>query len=138
MRSSSKSKPTRYCSKWPVRPVARRGRPPRRRAARGASPPAALPALGGGGGEVPRPAAAKLLAENNLSAANVAGSGKDGRVTKGDALAAVKGGVQSTAAVIPTGVPTKALTQVSAPAAKERSEERRVGKECRSRCSPYH
>ncbi len=62
------------------------------------------------------PAAAKILAEANLSAAQVAGSGKDGRVTKGDALAAVAGGVKSTAAVIPTGVPTKALPQVAAPA----------------------
>ena len=34
------------------------------------------------------PSAAKILAENNLSANQVAGSGKDGRVTKGDALAA--------------------------------------------------
>jgi 2-oxoglutarate dehydrogenase E2 component (dihydrolipoamide succinyltransferase) len=65
------------------------------------------------------PAAAKLLAENNLSASAVAGSGKDGRVTKGDVLAAVAGGVKSTAAVIPTGVPTKALPQVAAPASKE-------------------
>jgi 2-oxoglutarate dehydrogenase E2 component (dihydrolipoamide succinyltransferase) len=32
------------------------------------------------------PAAAKILAEKNMSAADVAGSGKDGRVTKADAL----------------------------------------------------
>ena len=37
------------------------------------------------------PAAAKLLADNNLSVGDVAGSGKDGRVTKGDVLAAVAG-----------------------------------------------
>ena len=60
------------------------------------------------------PAAAKLLAENNLSAANVAGTGKDGRVTKGDALAAIKAG-----AAIPTGAPKAALPQVAAPALKE-------------------
>ena len=92
-----------------------------------AAPAAAAPAAaatGGNKGDVAMPAAAKLLAENNLSAANVAGSGKDGRVTKGDALAAIKGGVQSTAAVIPTGVPTKALPQVSAPAAKQDLGER--------------
>ncbi|MPT49640.1 MULTISPECIES: 2-oxoglutarate dehydrogenase complex dihydrolipoyllysine-residue succinyltransferase [Delftia] len=88
-------------------------------AAAPAAAPAAAAATGGSKGDVAMPAAAKLLAENNLSAANVAGSGKDGRVTKGDALAAIKGGVQSTAAVIPTGVPTKALPQVSAPSAKE-------------------
>jgi 2-oxoglutarate dehydrogenase E2 component (dihydrolipoamide succinyltransferase) len=92
-------------------------------AASAAAAPAAA-ATGGNKGDIAMPAAAKLLAENNLSAANVAGSGKDGRVTKGDALAAIKGGVQSTAAVIPTGVPTKALPQVSAPAAKQDLGER--------------
>ena len=67
------------------------------------------------------PAAAKLLADNNLSVSAVAGSGKDGRVTKGDVLAAVAGGAKAAAApsVIPTGVPTKALPQVAAPAGKE-------------------
>lgn len=68
------------------------------------------------------PAAAKLLADNNLSVSAVAGSGKDGRVTKGDVLAAVAGGAKAAVAapsVIPTGVPTKALPQVAAPAGKE-------------------
>jgi 2-oxoglutarate dehydrogenase E2 component (dihydrolipoamide succinyltransferase) len=37
------------------------------------------------------PSAAKLMAENNLSAAQVGGSGKDGRVTKGDVLATLSG-----------------------------------------------
>ncbi len=81
-----------------------------------AAPVAAAAAAGGNKGDVAMPAAAKILAEANLSAANVAGTGKDGRVTKGDALAAVAGGVKSTAAVIPTGVPTKALPQVAVPA----------------------
>ncbi len=68
------------------------------------------------------PAAAKLLADNNLSVSAVAGSGKDGRVTKGDVLAAVAGGAKAAVAapsVIPSGVPTKALPQVAAPAGKE-------------------
>jgi len=43
------------------------------------------------------PSAAKILAENNLSAGQVAGSGRDGRVTKGDALNAVAGGAKATA-----------------------------------------
>jgi 2-oxoglutarate dehydrogenase E2 component (dihydrolipoamide succinyltransferase) len=75
---------------------------------------------------VAMPAAAKLMADNNLSSGSVAGTGKDGRVTKGDVLSAVAGGVQSTAAVIPTGVPTKALPQVSAPTVDfgERPEQR--------------
>ncbi len=79
---------------------------------------AAAAATGGAKGNVAMPAAAKLLADNNLSVGAVAGTGKDGRVTKGDVLAAVAGGVQSTAAVIPTGVPTKVLPQVTAPVAK--------------------
>src|SRR3990167_334339 len=91
-----------------------------------AAPAAAAPAAtvaagaasGGAKGDVAPPAAAKLLADNNLSVGAVAGTGKDGRVTKGDVLAAVAGGVQSTAAVIPTGVPTKVLPQVTAPVAK--------------------
>lgn len=70
------------------------------------------------------PAAAKLLADNNLSVGAVAGSGKDGRVTKGDVLAAVAGGVKSTAAVIPTGAPTKSLPQVASPAAAQDLGER--------------
>ena len=87
-----------------------------------AAAPAAAPAAAGGSkGDVAMPAAAKLLADNNLSVGDVAGSGKDGRVTKGDVLAAVAGGAKAAAApsVIPTGVPTKALPQVAAPAGKE-------------------
>ncbi|MGX5661236.1 2-oxoglutarate dehydrogenase complex dihydrolipoyllysine-residue succinyltransferase [Diaphorobacter nitroreducens] len=93
------------------------------------APAVAAPAAAGGSkGDVAMPAAAKLLADNNLSVGDVTGSGKDGRVTKGDVLAAVAGGVKSTAAVIPTGVPTKALPQVAAPSSAadlgERPEQR--------------
>ncbi|MBU0746518.1 MAG: 2-oxoglutarate dehydrogenase complex dihydrolipoyllysine-residue succinyltransferase [Gammaproteobacteria bacterium] len=93
-------------------------------AAATASAPAAAPAAAGGSkGDVAMPAAAKLLAENNLSASAVAGTGKDGRVTKGDVLGAVAGGAAKAAvaapSAIPTGVPTKALPQVAAPAGKE-------------------
>ncbi|MDO8287313.1 MAG: 2-oxoglutarate dehydrogenase complex dihydrolipoyllysine-residue succinyltransferase [Rhodoferax sp.] len=79
---------------------------------------------------VAMPAAAKLLADNNLSVNAVAGTGKDGRVTKGDVLGAVAAGVatKSVATVsIPTGAPTKVLPQVAAPAALhlgDRPEER--------------
>jgi len=75
---------------------------------------------------VAMPSAAKLMADNNLASGTVAGTGKDGRVTKGDVLSAVAGGVQSTAAVIPTGVPTKTLPQVAAPSVDlgERPEQR--------------
>jgi 2-oxoglutarate dehydrogenase E2 component (dihydrolipoamide succinyltransferase) len=75
---------------------------------------------------VAMPAAAKLMADNHLASGSVPGTGKDGRVTKGDVLSAVAGGVQSTSAVIPTGVPTKALPQVAAPSVNfgERPEQR--------------
>ncbi len=81
-----------------------------------AAAPAAAAAASTSKAGVAMPAAAKLMADNHLAAGSVAGTGKDARVTKGDVLAAVAGGVQSTAAVIPTGVPTKALPQVAAPA----------------------
>ena len=85
-----------------------------------AAPVAAVAAAATGGSKsgVAMPAAAKLLSENNLSASAVAGSGKDGRVTKGDVLAAVAGGATKTvaASAIPTGVPTKSLPQVATPA----------------------
>ena len=88
-------------------------------AAAAPAPVAAAPAAAGGGkGGIAMPAAAKILAENNLAAANVPGTGRDGRVTKGDALAAVAGGVKA-AAAIPTGVPTKTLPQVAAPVAPD-------------------
>ena len=63
---------------------------------------------------VAMPAAAKLMADNQLAAGSVSGSGKDGRVTKGDVLAAVAAGAKP--AAIPTGVPTSSLPQVAAPA----------------------
>ncbi|NHT76053.1 2-oxoglutarate dehydrogenase complex dihydrolipoyllysine-residue succinyltransferase [Rhizobiaceae bacterium CRRU44] len=46
----------------------------------------------------PAPAAAKMLAENNVQAADVDGSGKRGQVLKGDVIAAVNRGLQAPAA----------------------------------------
>ncbi|NRR34339.1 2-oxoglutarate dehydrogenase complex dihydrolipoyllysine-residue succinyltransferase [Oxalobacteraceae bacterium] len=77
-------------------------------------------------GDVAMPAAAKILSEANLSASQVAGSGKDGRVTKGDALAAVAVKPAAPAALAPAAA-KPALQQVAAPAAPnlgERPEER--------------
>ncbi len=89
-------------------------------AAPAAAPAAASPA-GNSMSGVAMPAAAKLMADNNLAAGSVAGSGKDGRVTKGDVLAAVASG-----ASIPTGAPTATLPQVAAPAARTRIEKLRL------------
>ncbi len=92
-------------------------------AAAAPAPVAAAPAAATGGSkaDVAMPAAAKLLADNGLSTGQVAGSGKDGRVTKGDVLQAVASGATKPAAAapaapaIPTGVPTSALPAVQAP-----------------------
>ena len=98
-------------------------------AAAAVAPAAAVAtAAGGSKGDVAMPAAAKLLADNGLSVSAVSGSGKDGRVTKGDVLAAVAGGVKSAAPAvsIPTGAPTQSLPQVAAPSVDlgERPEQR--------------
>lgn len=52
-----------------------------------AAAPTAAPASSAAAG-VASPAASKILAEKGVDAASVAGTGRDGRVTKGDALAA--------------------------------------------------
>ena len=73
-----------------------------------AAAPAAAPAKAAPAAKVfaaaAAPSAAKILAENNLSAAQVAGSGRDGRITKGDALNAAAGGTKS-AAIPSTSIP---------------------------------
>ena len=77
---------------------------------------------------VAMPAAAKLMADNGLAPGSVAGSGKDGRVTKGDVLSAASApkAAVATAVAIPTGAPTKVLPQVAtvAPDLGDRPEER--------------
>ena len=72
---------------------------------------AAAPVAASAGG-VASPAAAKIMAENGLNA--VAGSGKDGRVTKGDALAAASGAAV-TASSIPAPAAGASLPAVKAP-----------------------
>ena len=81
--------------------------------------PAAPTANAGAGSKagVAMPAAAKLLADNNMAVGAVSGTGKDGRVTKGDVLAAVADGSAAktvAASPIPTGAPATVLPQVVA------------------------
>ena len=81
---------------------------------------------------VAMPAAAKILADNNMSAGQVDGSGKDGRVTKGDVLNALDAKKAAPApAPAPVAAPAAAakpaLQQVAAPTALnlgDRPEER--------------
>jgi 2-oxoglutarate dehydrogenase E2 component (dihydrolipoamide succinyltransferase) len=87
---------------------------------------AAAPA-GASKGDVAMPAAAKLLADNGLAVGDVAGSGKDGRVTKGDVLAAVAGGAKPAAVPAPVAAPVpaavaKPLPAVAAPAVQNLSD----------------
>jgi 2-oxoglutarate dehydrogenase E2 component (dihydrolipoamide succinyltransferase) len=85
-------------------------------AAAPAATPAA-PAASASKGDVAMPAAAKILAEKGLSPTDVAGTGKDGRVTKGDALAAdVKPAAAAAPLVVPaTPAVAKPLPAVAAP-----------------------
>ena len=82
-----------------------------------ASAPAASPvASAPSKGAVAAPSASKLMAENNLNASQVSGTGRDGRVTKGDVLQAVAGGAKSTPASSPLPMSSLSLG--------ERTEER--------------
>ena len=74
-------------------------------------------ATGGSMAGVPMPSAAKLMADNSLAAGSVPGTGKDGRVTKGDVLGATAvGSIKSVAvSAIPTVVPTTSLPKVASP-----------------------
>jgi 2-oxoglutarate dehydrogenase E2 component (dihydrolipoamide succinyltransferase) len=100
---------------------------------------AAAPTAGSGGAraDIAMPSAAKILADNSLTPADATGTGRDGRVTKGDAIAAVanKGAVPAPAAPgvsvsapapLQQQAPKAALPQVAAPSANlgERPEER--------------
>lgn len=63
-------------------------------------------ASAGGSSMPPAPAAAKVAADNNISADQVEGSGKRGQVLKGDVLAAVaKGGASASASAAPAAAP---------------------------------
>ena len=69
---------------------------------------------------VAMPAAAKLMADNQLAAGSVPGTGKDGRVTKGDVLAAVTSAAVAPKVIAAPTMPERAvatlLPQVAAPA----------------------
>ena len=63
---------------------------------------------------VAMPSAAKLMADNQIAPGSVAGSGRDGRITKGDVLAATGAAPKApvVATAIPTGVLAPSLPQV--------------------------
>ncbi len=93
-------------------------------AAPAAAPAAAAPAAANKG-DVAMPAAAKILSEANLSASQVTGTGKDGRVTKGDALAAAAKPAPAVAPLAPAAAkPALQQVAVAAPNLGDRPEER--------------
>lgn len=71
--------------------------------------PAAPASASNSAAGIASPAAAKILADKGVSAASVAGSGRDGRITKGDALGA------SSAPAAPAAAPKVALANPSVP-----------------------
>jgi 2-oxoglutarate dehydrogenase E2 component (dihydrolipoamide succinyltransferase) len=84
-----------------------------------ASPkPAAAPAPAAGGAMsgVAMPAAAKMMADQGIAAAQVSGTGRDGRITKGDVIAAAERGAKAPALqVAPAPAARPALPEVKAP-----------------------
>ncbi|AYG67645.1 MULTISPECIES: 2-oxoglutarate dehydrogenase complex dihydrolipoyllysine-residue succinyltransferase [unclassified Rhizobium] len=86
-----------------------------------AAAPVAAPAVSAPASSMPpAPAAAKLLAENNLSADQVEGSGKRGQVLKGDAIAAVVKAASAPAAASAAPVAARAPTAVEDVSREER------------------
>lgn len=81
---------------------------PAAKAAPAPSAPAPAAMAGGGGGMGLSPAVAKMTAEQGLDANKIPGTGKDGRVTKGDVISYVEnGGAKAPAPTLGTPAPAK-------------------------------
>jgi 2-oxoglutarate dehydrogenase E2 component (dihydrolipoamide succinyltransferase) len=103
-------------------PAAPKAEAPKAEAPKAAAPaaPAAAPAAASAAKDS-GPAVARIAAESGIDPAQVAASGKDGRVTKGDMLAAIASGLTAAPAAAPAPV------QVRAPSAPDdASREERV------------
>jgi 2-oxoglutarate dehydrogenase E2 component (dihydrolipoamide succinyltransferase) len=101
-----------------ARPIAAGPTPIQPREAPKAAPAATAPSSAGKAAGVASPAAGKILTEKGLDARGVPGSGKDGRVTKSDAVAAVPG-------FAPAAQPAQPMTaRAPSPPADEAREER--------------
>lgn len=87
---------------------------------------AAAPVASNSMAGVAMPAAAKLMADNQLTPGSVVGTGKDGRVTKGDVLASVSAPKIAASPVVPAKAPAALLPQVAMPtmALGDRPEQR--------------
>lgn len=90
-----------------------------------ASAPAAAPAAGGEEDPILAPAARKIAEENGIDPATLVGTGKGGRITKEDAVAAVE--AKKSGAAAPAAKPAAAAAAAAAPvvtAAGDRTEKR--------------
>ena len=99
----------------------------------------AAAAAGGGKGGVAMPAAAKLMADNKLAAGSVAGTGKDGRVTKGDVLGALARAKAARRAPAPAAGARRwpaPLPPVAAPATAEPGRPPRAARADDAACAP--
>ena len=78
---------------------------------------AAAPAVPSGAAMsgVAMPAAAKMMADKGIAAGQVTGTGRDGRITKGDVIAAAEGSAPRAAAPAPAPAARPALPEVKAP-----------------------
>ena len=83
--------------------------------AKAAEPAVAAAPASSAAAVIAMPAAAKMLADNNMSAAQVAGTGKDGRVTKGDVIGAIERKAAPAAVAVPAVSAKPALQPVAAP-----------------------
>ncbi len=94
------------------------GRATAARAPATAAAPAKAPAAAASAdkGSIAAPSAAKLMAENNLTPNQVAGTGRDGRVTKGDVQNVIAGGAKPATSAAPLPMSSVSLG--------ERTEER--------------
>jgi 2-oxoglutarate dehydrogenase E2 component (dihydrolipoamide succinyltransferase) len=88
-------------------------------AAAAAAPASAATAATASAGAVASPAAGKLMAEKNLSADQVPGTGRDGRITKGDVLGAGAPAARAPAAAPAAKAAKPSLPDVKAPASAE-------------------
>jgi 2-oxoglutarate dehydrogenase E2 component (dihydrolipoamide succinyltransferase) len=91
------------------------------KAAESAAAPAARPAPAAAVAEKLAPSVRRLVEEHSLDAGAIPGSGRDGRITKGDVLGHLSGRDATAAA---PSAPAKAAAAVPAPAAGPRAERR--------------
>ncbi len=84
-------------------------------AASAAAAPMAAAAPAASAGAIAMPSAAKIMADNNLSSSAVAGTGKDGRITKGDVLGALETRSQPAPVAAPAVASKPTLPQINAP-----------------------